>query len=330
MRKALRVIVYYGRLLKYAVTARPRIFHILWNNKVEWFDRTLLMLFYRLCGRKLVYTAHNVNTAARDGKDSVVNRFTLKIQYRLADHIFVHTEKMKRELQRQFRVPARKVSVIPFGMNSTVPDTALDRGAARARLGLRLEDKVLLFFGNIAPYKGLEYLVEAMGRLPKETGPFRLVIAGRVKGVQEYWKGIQEKIARLDLRSSVLARIEYVPDEETEIYFKATDALVLPYTYIFQSGVLFLGYNFGLPVLAADVGSLKEDIVEGETGFLFRPQDPEDLARVIERFFESDLYREAGARRETIRAFAAERYSWGGVAEVTAQVYGFLGPRATT
>ena len=114
---------------------------------------------------------------------------------------------------------------------------------------------------------------------------YRLLIAGRVKEAENYWKGIEETISSLNLSSSVLARIEYVPDEETEIYFKAADALVLPYTYIFQSGVLFLGYNFGLPVLAADVGSLKEDIVEGETGFVFRPQD---LTRVIKRFFQSD------------------------------------------
>ena len=67
---------------------------------------------------------------------------------------------------------------------------------------------------------------------------------------------------------------EFIPDEETEIYFKAADVLVLPYRHIYQSGVLFLGYSFGLPVLAADVGSLKDEIVEGKTGFVFRPEDP--------------------------------------------------------
>ena len=61
----------------------------------------------------------------------------------------------------------------------------------------------------------------------------------------------------------VIAKIEYVPDEETELYFKAADVLILPYTHVFQSGVLFLGYSFGLPAIAADVGSLKEEIIEG-------------------------------------------------------------------
>ena len=62
------------------------------------------------------------------------------------------------------------------------------------------------------------------------------------------------------------------------------------FTY-FQSGVLFLGYNFGLPVIASDVGSLREDIVEGKTGFVCKPRDPIDLAKEIERYFSSELYR---------------------------------------
>jgi glycosyltransferase involved in cell wall biosynthesis len=59
-----------------------------------------------------------------------------------------------------------------------------------------------------------------------------------------------------------------------------------------------LGYSFGLPVLAADVGSLKDGVVEGKTGFVFRPEDPIDLARAIERYFASDLYAELNSRRQ--------------------------------
>ena len=85
-------------------------------------------------------------------------------------------------------------------------------------------------------------------------------------------------------------RIEYIPDEETELFFKAADVLILPYTHVFQSGVLFLGYSFGLPAIAADVGNLKEEIIEGETGFVFKPQDSSDLAKTI-RYFNSELFR---------------------------------------
>src|SRR5262245_3946780 len=84
--KVLRVLRYYTRLVLYAAIAEPRVFHILWNNKVEFFDRTLLMLCYRLLGKKIVFTAHNVNAGKRDQNDSWLNRASLEIQYTLSDH----------------------------------------------------------------------------------------------------------------------------------------------------------------------------------------------------------------------------------------------------
>ena len=79
-KKVFRVLIYYIRLIRYAATARPKVFHILWNNKLEILDRTLLMLFYRLLGKRLVLTAHNVNARRRDGNDTCLNRLTLRAQ----------------------------------------------------------------------------------------------------------------------------------------------------------------------------------------------------------------------------------------------------------
>jgi glycosyltransferase involved in cell wall biosynthesis len=119
----------------------------------------------------------------------------------------------------------------------------------------------------------------------------------------------------------ILLRKEYIPDEETEVFFKAADVLALPYRYIYQSGVLFLGYSFGLPVLAADVGSLKEEVVEGETGFVFKPEDAVDLARAIETYFSSNLFSDLNARRLEIRDYAMKRNSWTAVGQSTMRVY---------
>ncbi len=328
-RKMTRVLVYYLRLMRYAATARPGIFHILWNNKFEYLDRTLLMAYYRLLGKKIVFTVHNVNIRARDGGDSWLNRATLKFQYRRCDHIFVHTEKMGQELQTDFGIPADRISLIPFGINNTVPNTALTRDEARRHLGLDAAAKTLLFFGNIAPYKGLEYLVAAFAELQKpaanlQPSDYRLVIAGRPKGCDEYWAGLLAAINASPVRDRIILKIEYVPDEETEIYFKAADVLILPYTHIFQSGVLFLGYAFGLPVIAADVGSLKDEIIAGKTGFTFRPQDAADLAAVAKKYFASDLYQDLEVQRQAIRDHANERYSWGTVAALTTKVYAQL------
>ena len=108
------------------------------------------------------------------------------------------------------------------------------------------------------------------------------------------------------------------------LYFNAADVIVLPYLRIFQSGVLFLAYSFGLPVIATDVGSLKEDVVEGRTGFICRPRDPMALAACIERYFNSELFQNLKERRQEIREYANERHSWTKVAEITKQVYSEL------
>jgi glycosyltransferase involved in cell wall biosynthesis len=144
-------------------------------------------------------------------------------------------------------------------------------------LGIADSDKTLLFWEHCT-YKGLEYLVSAFAELLNKDRSYRLVIAGKPKGSDDYWKQLQRTLERSGFRNRAIERIEYIPDEETELYFKAADVLVLPYTRIFQSGVLFLGYSFGLPAIAADVGSLKEEIMEGRTGFVFKRGDSSDLA----------------------------------------------------
>jgi glycosyltransferase involved in cell wall biosynthesis len=322
--KAWRVLKYYIHLISYAATARPKLFHLLWNNKFELFDRTLLMLYYRLLGKKITLTVHNVNARKRDSNDSFLNRLSLRLQYNFCDHIFVHTESMKSELVSDFRIAKSKVSVIPFGINNTVPNTALSTQEAKQQIGINSDDKTLLFFGNITPYKGLEYLISAFEVLLVKDRSYRLIIAGRPKGSESYWKEIQQAIGRTGIHNRIIQRIQYIPDELTELYFKAADVLILPYSHVFQSGVLFLGYSFGLPAIAADVGALKEEIIEGETGFIFKPRDPVDLARKIDNYFNSELFGDLENRREQIRKHANEQYSWDKVAAITMAVYSNL------
>jgi D-inositol-3-phosphate glycosyltransferase len=321
LRKAVRVCKYYARLTAYAAKSKPRVFHILWNNKFELFDRTLLLAYYRALGKRLVLTVHNVNIGQRDGNDGFLNRLTLRIQYGLSDHLFVHTERMRQELIDGFRVRPEKITVIPFGINSTTPTTGLTRDQARTRLGLDAAHKTLLFFGNIAPYKGLEYLVRAMADVRAKYPDCRLLIAGRPKGPESYWDSIQDEIVSRGLQDCVIPRSEYIADEDVEVFFKAADVLMLPYTVVFQSGVLFLGYSFGLPAIVSDVGSLRDDVEEGVTGFVCRPGDAADLARAVDRCFSSGILSTLDAHRAAIREIAGKRHSWELVGAATRQVY---------
>ena len=321
--KLSKLLVYYAKLTRYAARPKPTILHILWNNKFEFFDRTILMLYYKVLGKKIALTAHNVNQARRDSKDSFLNRTTLKIQYRLCDHIFVHTQKMKEELCQDFGVAEKAVTVIRHPINNAFPDTKLTPADAKRRLGLENDEKAILFFGRIRPYKGIEYLLDAFRLLSTdEQAKYRLIVAGEPKkGSEEYLHEIQQSIKRDFNQGQVILRIQFIPDEEMELYLKGADVLVLPYKEIFQSGVLFLAYSFGLPVVATDVGSFREEIVEGSTGFLCKPGDPAELAKAVATYFASDLFKNLKVRRRELKDYADANHSWHAVAELTRNAY---------
>jgi glycosyltransferase involved in cell wall biosynthesis len=168
----------------------------------------------------------------------------------------------------------------------------------------------------------LEDLIGALPALRQRLGPFRVIVAGGVKkGAENYLKQVRKLITELNVTDLVDERIGYVPEEQVELYFKSADLLVLPYRRIFQSGVLFLSYSFGLPVVVSDAGSLRHDVIEGKTGFVCRNGEPADLGEQIDRYFKSDLFAELEARRDWIMQHARTSYSWEPLAKETRRVY---------
>jgi D-inositol-3-phosphate glycosyltransferase len=213
--KVWRVLRYYWHVVIFAARTDARVFHILWVRRFPYAERTLLNACFKLLGKKLVFTAHNVDDESRDGrKASLVNEASLRFQYRVADHIFVHTQRMKRQLLDGFGVSGEKVSVVPFGLNDIIPASSVNQSAARQRLELKLDERVLLFFGQIAPYKGVEDLLRALAILAREDGRFSVVLAGRVKeSCEAYWATLERLIKELHLSKYVRTQIRYIPDE---------------------------------------------------------------------------------------------------------------------
>jgi D-inositol-3-phosphate glycosyltransferase len=323
--KLFELTAYYARLIAYVTLRSPKLIHILWNNKAEYFDRTLLTVYFKCLGKKIVLTAHNVNKAKRDSCDSALNRLTLGVQYRLADQIFVHTEKMKSELVEDFGVSPEAVVVIPFGVNIAVRDTGLIETDAKRQLGIRPGERTILFFGRIVPYKGLECLVGAFHRLAERDPACRLIIAGEpMMGSETYMNNIRQAIASGGGRHRIFCRLEFIPDDETEVYFKAADVLVLPYRNIFESGIVFLAYRFGLPLIASDVGSFREELRKSGAGLIFESGNSAALVNRLSEFFRSDLYKDATKHRQRIREYSIARQSWEVVGEKTERVYSSL------
>jgi glycosyltransferase involved in cell wall biosynthesis len=156
--------------------------------------------------------------------------------------------------------------------------TAIDQQTARQQLGIDPAKKTLLFFGLIRDYKGLDLLINAMSLL---DASYQLIIAGESYGdFGKYRQQIEASPAKQ--RITVLNR--YIGDEEVPVLFSASDLLVVPYRSATQSGVIPIAYHFEVPVLATDVGGLRETIEGAGTGLICQPQT-ESLAHGIRQVF---------------------------------------------
>lgn len=319
--KIFRVLKYYYQLISFAFHSKAIVFHIQWDNKFRLIDRLLLMVYYKMLGKKVVYTVHNINVADRDGNNSWFNEFSLKIQYTLSNHLIVHTVTMKEEMIRKFHINDKKISVISHGINSIVPQNRISRERAREKLHLSHSNKVLLFFGNIERYKGVDILINAFEQLKNEDEDFFLVIAGKPKGTMKYLNELKEIIRDKKLTEKIFTHFEFVPDDEIENYFIAADCTVLPYRTIYQSGILFLAYTYGTPILASKVGNFANDIIENKTGYVFEPENMVSMNNCIRRFFSSEMYQQIGSTRQYIMNYANEKYSWNTIGQETRRIY---------
>ena len=142
-----------------------------------------------------------------------------------------------------FGVRERAVSVIPFGINNSVPHTDLTPREVKQRLGIGSDERTILFFGAIRPYKGLEYLVAAFRQLPATHPEYRPIIAGGLKrDPSSTWTRSKGRSSQVN-RVQVMQEIRYIPDEETELHFKAADVLALRYAHVSEWSA-FLSIEF--------------------------------------------------------------------------------------
>ena len=158
--------------------------------------------------------------------------------------------------------------------------TPMPQKEARQKLALPDDARVLLFFGLIRDYKGLDLLIKAFGMLDER---YHLVIAGEPYGdFSEY----EKLIAASPQRGHIHLYARYIADAEVPGFFGAADAVVLPYRSATQSGITAIAYHFGVPVIATDVGGLKEALYDGRTGILVPEVNASALAAGIVQFFD--------------------------------------------
>ena len=265
-------------------------------------------------GFKLVLTPHSSKSHF---DRPIYERFQTTI-YNACDGIIWHTEQDKERMaEAGVETPQ---AVIDHGNYDFYTDYKSDisQSTARSELGLDEDSVVFLFFGYLREDKRLDLLLESFSNLKQSAyEKAELLVAGQsIK--DELTSSYLDLIEEYGIENRVQAHIGFVENEDVPLYFEAADVLVTPYDTISESGVVNIGFAFGLPVIATNVEGFSESFVHGENGLLVSPSDPDELSSALSHAIENES--EMKRMGETNRK-GSEENSWDEIARETLKFY---------
>ena len=298
-RRLLRAAEHIPDMLRYRSRARAAdIVHYQWLS-VEAIDWLLLAP-----ARPRVLTLHNV---LRRGDDRLGSAATRALAARM-DALVVHTEAGARDLVERFGADPGRVNVIPHGALDYL--TSLPQEGPLPPELQAAEGPVILWFGLLRPYKGVDVLLEAF----RELDGAELWVVGLPHVDMEPLRAAAEQA-----RGRVRFVERFVPDGDMPAYFRRADLVVLPHRRVDQSGVLYAALAFGKPIVMSDVGGFHEVAAEHGAAQLVPPGDPAALREALAALIADPALREElGARAA---AAAAGPYSWDAIGRRTAALY---------
>ena len=186
----------------------------------------------------------------------------------------------------------------------------VEKSEARRVLGLPQDKTLLLFFGFIRDYKGLDLLMKAYAdvvesRKSKEESDLLLVVAGEFYNNGEQYTALEKE---LDLEGKIAWHTDFIPDDQVRYYFSAADLIVQPYKTATQSGVTQIAYHFERPMLVTNVGGLAEIVPNGKVGYVCDVNE-DDIARAIKAFAAMDKESREKLFSKNIKT-EKEKYAW--------------------
>lgn len=247
---------------------------------------------------KIVCIADNVIPHEKRPGDKPFTKYFLKS----CDAFITMSEKVMSDL-RQFEKdkPAQQVQHPLYDNFGEI----ISKEEARKKLGVGDHESIVLFFGFIRKYKGLDLLLEAVGYLKNikpETLNFKLLVAGEF---YEDAKQYEDLIEKLGIRDHLILKTDFIPDSEVKNYLCAADAVIQPYRNATQSGVTPLAYHFEKPMVVTNVGGLPALVPDGKVGVVVEPT-PQAIAEGILKFYQlGEDYFIPHLRNEKLK------YSWG-------------------
>jgi len=299
----LRHLYNFFALTAFLVPLRDCVIHYQWHLS-RFFVAHLMLV--RLFQGNLAYTAHNA-FSHNDGP--MWHGYFGKV-YGIVDRVITLTQYTKGEILSRLPGLEGKISVVPLGNSGS-----LVKGCEERIFG---GCSVVLFFGLIRKYKGLEVLLDAFNTVAEKCPAARLVVAGSIteKGMalRDY-----EGILRPDARSRTMFVTRYINAGDIPLYFRSADVVALPYVTASQSGVTQLAFSFGKPVVASRVGGLPEQVDDGKSGYLVRPGDPAELAEAVLKLLNDPA--KAAAMGAYAKRVSDTRFGWDNIARQTIGVY---------
>jgi glycosyltransferase involved in cell wall biosynthesis len=226
---------------------------------------------------KIICIADNIIPHEKRPGDKPFTRYFVKS----CDAFVTMSEKVMSDLKTLTDKPA---SLVQHPLYDNFGEI-IAKAEARKKLGIPNEEQVILFFGFIRKYKGLDILLEAMKLLrDKRAGGKRikLLIAGEF---YEDRKLYDEFIEKLGIADDLILRTDFIPDSEVKYYLCAADAVIQPYRNATQSGVTPLAYYFEKPMVVTNVGGLPSLVPHEKSGLVTEPS-AEAIAAGIERFYQ--------------------------------------------
>jgi glycosyltransferase involved in cell wall biosynthesis len=315
--RGVRYVTEWLRLVNFLRNEKP-VFILFGEIRFEFEYRFLKML--KSSGLMLADVVHDVRTYdVSSGSDTIVQEDESHLKaydriYNLFDVLFVH-DRINRDLFLElYTVPEKRVVEIPHGANEIMLEMKPSHTPEQLRAihGAAPEQPVVLFFGTLTKYKGIEDLIKAFPAVHQATGA-RLVIAGYpAKDINA--DELKATAAAGGVADHISWFLDYVPNEQVVPLMEMADVVAMPYRAITQSGILQIAYACGSPVVATRVGGLPDVIEHEKSGLLVEPENPDDLAKGLIRAINDTALRETMGKRA--RELAASRYSWRYVASV--------------
>jgi glycosyltransferase involved in cell wall biosynthesis len=320
--RALRLLSAWVSLTRTVSALKPDIVQF---SKIHFPFEAIFLAQMRRRGLTLTQICHEFEQReSQRGLFSVVSVRAYADIYRNFSAIFFHArENCEKFLSLYPFVQTKKTHIIPHGNSSWLlkhfPE-AHDSDGLRRRYGLKPGQPVVLFFGLLAPSKGIQDLVQAFA-LVRQSSDAKLLIAGYPTKHFDM-KELNEQIGTAGLAEHVVLDTRYIPLEEVGALMGLATVAVYPYRSSTQSGALQVAYTFGRPVVATDVGGLPEAVERGRSGFLVPPNAPPELADAILKLVAN--HELAKIMGEYARHLSETRFSWRAVARQIVKVYAGL------